>query len=131
MTSEFCLQLCESALAELRSTTCGFEAVLFTLFHSRVAGQEACSLQGSAEVLIQEKESSCNAVTDSAGLAGNAAACNLCFNINLAQGTGGNQGLTNDELKGFKAEVIVNVSAIDGDHAGTVGNEVNAGVFVL
>ena len=30
-----------SALAELRCTTCRFEAVLFTLFHSGVAGQEA------------------------------------------------------------------------------------------
>ena len=39
-----CFEL-KSALAELRSTTGGFEAVLLTLLHTRIAGQEASLLQ--------------------------------------------------------------------------------------
>ena len=39
-------------LRELRSTTCGFEAVLFTLFHARVAGQKTGGLQDGAIALV-------------------------------------------------------------------------------
>ena len=43
-------------LRELRSTTCGFEAVLLTLFHSRVAGQKTCGLERGAIALVQDEE---------------------------------------------------------------------------
>ena len=36
---------CRLSLAELRSATSGFEAVLLTLLHTRIAGQEASLLQ--------------------------------------------------------------------------------------
>ena len=42
---------CKLSLAELRSATSGFEAVLLTLLHTRIAGQEASLLQQGA-VLI-------------------------------------------------------------------------------
>ena len=65
-------------------------------------------------------------MTDSAGLPGNAAACNGSFDVDLTNGVGGDQGLTNDELQGLETEVIVDVTAVDGDSTGAVGNEVNA-----
>ena len=42
---------CRLSLAELRCATSGFEAVLLTLLHTRIAGQEASLLQQGA-VLI-------------------------------------------------------------------------------
>ena len=65
-------------------------------------------------------------MTDSAGLAGNAAAVNGCFDIDLADGAGGDQRLTDDELQGLKTEVIVDITAVYGDSAGAVGDEVDA-----
>ena len=57
-------------------------------------------------------------MTDGAGLAGNAAACNGANDVNGAQGVGGNQRLTNDQLQGVQAEVLVDVAAVDGDGTG-------------
>ena len=94
-------------LGKLRSATCGFETVFFTLFHSRVAGQEACGLQGSAVALIDEEQCACDTVTDSAGLAGNAAAVDGSLDVNLADGAGGDQGLTNDELQSLSRPLMV------------------------
>lgn len=39
------------SLGELGSAACGFQAVLLSLLHSRVAGQEACLLQHGTEIL--------------------------------------------------------------------------------
>ena len=57
-------------------------------------------------------------MTDGAGLTGHAAALDGADDVNLAEGIGGDQRLTNDQLQGFKAEVIVDVTAIDDDGAG-------------
>ena len=65
---------CRLSLAELRSATSGFEAVLLALFHSRVAGQEAGGLEGGAEALVHGQQGAGDAVTDCACLAGKAAA---------------------------------------------------------
>ena len=54
-------------------------------------------------------------MTDCAGLAGNAAACNAANDVELAVGVGYVKGLTNEELEGFKAEIFVDVSVVDGD----------------
>ena len=59
-------------------------------------------------------------MTDSAGLAGNAAACDGDNNVNLAQQIGGDQGLTNDQLQGLQTEVIVDITAVDDNGAGAV-----------
>ena len=60
-----------------------------------------------------------------AGLSGNAAACDSGFDIDLAEGIGRNQRLTYDKLEGIEAEVIVDVTAVDGDGTGPVGDEVD------
>ena len=53
-------------------------------------------------------------MTDCTSLAGNAAACNGADNVELAEAVGEVERLTNNEFQRFKAEVIVNVSAVDG-----------------
>ena len=40
------------SLGELRCATCGFEAVLLTLFHTRIAGEVTGGLEGAAVVLV-------------------------------------------------------------------------------
>jgi len=114
-------------LAELRSAACGFETVLFTLFHSRVAGQQTGGLESGAVVLVHDEQRAGDAVADGAGLAGNAAAGNGGLDVDLADGAGGDQGLADDELQGLETEVIVDVTAVDRDDAAAVGNEVDAG----
>ena len=56
-----------SALAELRSATGGLEAVLLTLFHSRVTGQQAGSLQGRTVAVLDLQQRTGDAVADRAG----------------------------------------------------------------
>ena len=70
------------SLAELRSAAGGFEAVLLTLFHSRVTGQEARFFQLRTQlvaVVLQQRTG--DAVTDSTGLTGHTAAGNAAFDI--------------------------------------------------
>ena len=59
-------------------------------------------------------------MTDSAGLAGNAAASDGNNNVNLAQQVGGDQGLTDDQLQGLQAEILVDLTTVDDDGAGAV-----------
>ena len=66
-------------------------------------------------------------MTDSAGLAGNAAAGDGDNNVDLAQHVGGDQGLTNDQLQGLQTEVIVDITAIDNDGTGAVLVNTNTG----
>ena len=116
-----------SALAELRCTTCALQTVLLSLLHSGVAGHETGSLQSGTELGVQGDQCAGDAVTDSAGLTGNAAACDGNNNINLTNQVGGDQGLTDDQLQGLQAKVIVDITAIDGDSAGAVLVNANTG----
>ena len=115
------------ALAELGSATGSLEAVLLTLLHTRIAGQETGGLEGGTVLGVDLQQSAGNAVTDSAGLAGHTAAGDGGLDVHLAQGIGGGQRLTHDELQGLQAKVIVDVPAVDGDSAGAVGEEMHAG----
>ena len=54
-------------------------------------------------------------MTQSAGLAGNAAAGNGGNDVHLAGVAGQIQGLTDHHLQGVQAEVIIDVPAVDGD----------------
>ena len=103
-------------LGELGSATGCLEAVLLSFLHSGVAGQEAGGLQGAAELGVQGQQGTGDAVTDSAGLAGNAAASHIDNHIHSVNHTGGNQGLTDNELQGVQAKVLVDVAAIDNEH---------------
>ena len=73
-----------SALAELRCATGGFEAVLLSFLHSRVTSEETFLLEKSSVRIISEEKGSGNAVTDSACLTGNTAACSCANYIEFA-----------------------------------------------
>ena len=117
----------KSALAELRSAACGFEAVLLALLHTRIAGKETGLLEDGAVFGVDEQQSASNAVTQSAGLTGNAAAFDGGNDVDLAELLGGDQGLTDDHLQGLETKVIVDVTAVDGDGAGAVLEQMHAG----
>ena len=57
-------------------------------------------------------------MTDGAGLTGHAAALDGADDVNLAEGLGGDQRLTNDQLQGLEAKIIVDVTAVNDDGAG-------------
>ena len=57
-------------------------------------------------------------MTDGTGLAGDAAALDGADDVDLADQIGRSQRLTNDHLQGVQTEVIVDVTAVDGDGAG-------------
>ena len=106
------------SLGELRSATSGLETVLLSLLHTRVAGQEAGGLQSGTVVHIGGQQSAGNTVTDSAGLAGDTAACNVGDDVELTGSTGNAEGLVDDELQSLETEVIIDGTAVDGDLAG-------------
>ena len=95
--------------------------------HTRIAGQETGLLQGGAILLVDAQQGAGDAVTQGAGLAGDAAAGDGGHHVELADGVGQHQGLTGDQLQGLQAEIIVDVTAVDGDGAGAALIQANAG----
>ena len=67
----------------------------------------------------------CNAVADRACLACNAAAMDVGQNIELTFAVDRCERLTNDDLQSLKAEVLINILAVDSDLAGT-GSHINS-----
>ena len=114
-----CFEL-KLALAELRRATGSLEAVLLTFLHARVAGQEAGLLQGRAQLGVVLQQRAGQAVADGAGLAGAAAADNVDNNVELAFGAGEHQRAAGEQLQGVEADVIVDITAVDGELAGAV-----------
>ncbi len=57
-------------------------------------------------------------MTDGTCLTGHAAAFDGADNIDFADGLGGDEGLTDNELEGVETEVIIDVATVDGDNAG-------------
>ena len=84
------------ALGELRRTTGSLQAVLLALLHTRIAGEEAGSLQGGTQLGVHLAQGTADAVTDSTGLTGNTAACNTANDIKLSIVTCESERLTND-----------------------------------
>ena len=58
-------------------------------------------------------------MTDCTCLAADTAAANEGNDVELACSFGNTEGLVNDQLEGFKTEILINASAVDGDCAGT------------
>ena len=69
----------------------------------------------------------CDAVAQSAGLTGHAAALDGGNDVHLTQSVGGVQGLTDDHLQSLQTEVLVDAAAVDGDGAGAVLKQMHAG----
>ena len=114
-------------LAELRRTPGGLEAVLLALLHARVTGEESRLLQNGTVVVAGQQQGTGDAVAQSAGLAADAAALDGGDDVHLALVGGGHQGLADDHLEGLEAEVLLDVTAVDGDGAGAVGIDLDAG----
>ena len=66
-------------------------------------------------------------MADGAGLAGDPAAGDGGGDIHLAQQIRGVQGLADNELQGLQTEVVVDVTAVDGDGTSAVGEQMHPG----
>ena len=115
------------SLGELGCATCSLQTVLLSFLHSGVAGHETSSLQRSAVLGVQGDQSAGQAMTDSASLAGNTAASDGNNDVNLAQHIGGDQRLTDNQLQGVQAKVLVDVTTVDDDGTGAVLVNTNTG----
>jgi len=115
------------ALGELGSTTGGLQTVFLALLHTRIAGEETGLLEDGTVVGVDEQQSAGNAMAQSAGLTGHTAALDGGDDINLTEGLGRGEGLTDDHLEGLETEILVDVAAVDGDGAGAVLKEMHAG----
>ena len=102
-------------------------AAFIALLHTRIAGEETSLLQDGAVVLAGQQQGAGDAVAQSAGLAADAAALDSGDHVHLTLAGGGHQGLTDDHLQGVEAEILLDVPAVDGDGAGAVGENVDAG----
>src|SRR5699024_2973800 len=120
----------KSALGELRSATGSLEAVLLALLHARIAGQVAGLLQDGAVLLVLLQHGAADAVADGAGLAGNAAAGHADHHVELILDAQQDQRSADDQLQGLQAEVVVQITVVDGDLAGA-GVHANAGNGIL
>ena len=103
------------SLGELGCATGAFATVLLSFLHTRITGEQACFLEGGAESLVILEQSSGNTVTDRTCLAGNAAAVYAANDVEFLSCAGDLERLTNDELKSFKTEIIVDISVVDGN----------------
>ena len=97
-----CFEL-KLALAELRRATGSLEAVLLSLFHSRVTSQVTCFFQNRSEISICMKQSSCDTMTDGACLSCISASANIYQNVKFILGFCRCQRLTNDNLQSLQS----------------------------
>ena len=114
------------SLGELACATSCLETVFLSFLHTRVSREEAGLLEEGAVRIVGEKERTGYAVTDRACLTGDTAALYVGNDVILAYSVGNAERLVDNELEGFKAEIIVDVTTVDGDLAGT-GIQTNAG----
>lgn len=106
------------SLAELRRAACGLKAVLLTLLHAGISGQIACCLEHRSVLGVSLEQGTGDAVTDGSGLAGVTAALDINLDVELIQSLGCAERLANDNLKGLKTEVLVDICLVDRDLAG-------------
>ena len=103
------------SLRELRCATSALESVLLSFLHTRVSGEESCSLECGTVVLISGDESASYAVTDSACLTGDTATVNVSNDVELTHSAGYAEGLVDDKLESFETEILVNILTVDSD----------------
>ncbi len=116
----------KSAFGELRRTTGRFEAVLLTLFHTRIAGEETGFFEDRTHLFAVLEQGAGDTMADCTRLTRNTAACNGTDNIKLADCIGEIEGLADDQFQGLETEIIVDVRTVDGNCTGA-GIEARAG----
>src|SRR5664279_4588350 len=114
------------ALRILRTAASLATADLLTLHFARIAGQKARLPQWLAQGFIMPHQRAGNAVTDGAGLAGDAATGNHCGDVETCRHLHQLERLTHDHAAGFAAEKLVQRTGIDGDLA-AAGAHVHTG----
>lgn len=92
-----CFEL-KLALAELRRATGSLEAVLLSLFHSRITSQVSCFLQNWSVVSVCLKQCTCDSVTDCTSLSCVTAAVYVYDYVKFITCLCSYQRLTNDYL---------------------------------
>ena len=106
---------CRLSLAELRSATSGFEAVLLTFFHSRVTSQVSSFFQNWSVLSVCLQQGTSDTVTDSSSLSGKSTTVNVYQNVKFFCIVCCCQWLTNNNFQSLQSEVLVDVSFIDCD----------------
>lgn len=105
------------SLAELRRTTGGFEAVLLTLFHSRVTSQVTCTLKNRSVISVSLKKCSCDTVADRSCLSCVTAAFHIYKYVKFICCACCHERLAYNNFQSLKSEILVDVSFIDRDLA--------------
>src|SRR5690606_19601270 len=105
------------ALRELEATSRLGLAVLLALHDTRVAGKESACLQRRAQRRLIIGQRPTDAMPHRAGLPGKATALHGAPGIVLVLAVGGTEGLHDDLPQRGAAEIVVAVTAVDGDPA--------------
>ena len=114
------------SLAELGSFTCLVQTVFLTLFGSRVTSEVTFALEScSVRFAVCDAECSCDAVTDSACLAGVTAAVHVDVDVKLVGRARCNERLIDDEFHRVKREILVESAFVDDDRA-VAGDKTNS-----
>src|SRR5262249_45120528 len=99
---------------------------LLTFDLTRVARDEAGIAQGLAQGLVVLHQGTGDAVTDGAGLAGDATAVDAHADVELVRELNSLEGLTHNHAAGFATEELIERTLVDGDLA-LAGAEVHTG----
>src|SRR5262245_59948906 len=101
-------------------------ADLLALDLARIARDEAGVAEGLAQRLVVLDERAGDAVTDGAGLAGDATAVDAHGDVELVHELHGFERLAHDHAAGFTAEELIARAIVDGDRA-LAGTQVDTG----
>ena len=112
-----------SSLRKLRSASRCFETVFLTLFHTRITCEIAGLLDDRTKFRIHLDEGTCEAVADSAGLTCVTAAADCHIEVIFAESIDQRERLADDNLEGFRSEIIIDVTLIDNDLASSLRKE--------
>src|SRR6185437_8833941 len=97
--SGFCKIPVRLTFAELETFASARLAVFFALFHTRIACQQAFSLQGRAKSRVREQQRAGNTMAHRAGLARGAAAGDVHAHVELVRVVRENERLLDDHAE--------------------------------
>src|SRR4051812_31169058 len=105
------------ALRELEAAARLRLAVLLSLDHGRVAGEEAAALEGAAQVGLEGHERLGNSVAHGTGLTGESATGDGAGDVVLPRTVGGDERLLDQHAQYRAGEIDVDLAGIDDDLA--------------
>ena len=105
-------------LRELEAGTCAALTVFLALFFAGISGEKACCLDKGTSRIVNQSKRAGHAVTNGAGLTGNAAAFNGSYDVELANNLGSLESIVHEFASGVNSKIILEIATIDGDFAG-------------